>query len=410
MEEPGELTRGAMGLEKVAAIAIRHRSATVLLALVTTFAGVALIVDRPKGTVLEWLALPLIVLGGALFAWVVWPISTSPSEAPPSLASRFLRRATLDGRFVRLFPAIGIGVIIADVTYNLMLSATPAFRTEDTIVLLAASSLLGYGFVPSRFARERDFVFLFFFWINAILVLPLLLARLYYADFEKSVDVYSWVALAPQTSAVLNFLGAPNSVHQVLGSTAPGLSFTPQHLSVEVTVVISTACSGIYSFGIFAAAFVAFVLTESERLSRRVWLLLGLGLLAAYVANILRMVVIVLIGFYTDSAQTDLQNMLVAHSYAGWLIFLGWLALFWSALFKFLPKEQSSPLSDASGKATVRLEPHCGICSNLLTPVIPATRCACGAYYHRSCLDLKDRCPVCGEPPRLDGIAARGCG
>ena len=397
-----------MGLEKAVEILMRHRTVMALLALVTTFAGIALVVDRPKGTMLEWIAPPLIVVGGVLFAWAVWRTPESSVQGPPSLASRFLRRVTFEGRLVRLFPAIGVGVIVADVVYNLTVSATPAFRTEDTIVLLGAASLLTYGFFPSRFARERDFVFLFFFWINAILVLPLLLARLYYADFEKSVDVYSWIALAPETGAVLGFLGVPNVVHAVTGSTAPGLSFTPPHVGVQVTVVISTACSGIYSFGIFAAAFIAFVLTESETFSRRIWLLLGLGLLAAYVANVLRMVVIVLIGFYTDSAQTDLQNMLIAHSYAGWLIFLGWLVVFWSVLFRLLPKVERIPVSTTATTTRLRPETRCGICSNLLTPIVPAFRCACGLYYHRTCLAGAGNCPSCGEFPRFDEVAVHG--
>ena len=191
------------------------------------------------------------------------------------------------------------------------------------MVLLGASVLVGYRLVPERFERERDFVFMFCVLLNAILVAPLLLARVYYADLEKSVNVYSWVALAPQTSTVLSWLGVNNMIHPIPGDTAPGLTFSPLHVGIPVTIVITTACSGIYSFGIFASAFIAFILTEYTNLSRRVWLLMGLGLLTAYVANILRMVVIVLVGYYTDSAQTDLQNMLVAHSYAGWLIFLG---------------------------------------------------------------------------------------
>src|SRR5205807_7419955 len=110
----------------------------------------------------------------------------------------------------------------------------------------------------------------------------------------------------------------------------------------QVTVVITTACSGIYSFAIFASAFLAFVLTEYNRLTRRIWLLLALGLISSYVANVLRMVVIVLVGYYADSGQADLQDMLIAHSYAGWIIFLAWIALFWGAAFKFLPEARPS--------------------------------------------------------------------
>jgi len=386
----------------IAKLAKSHR-ATTFVALITTFAGVGLLLDRPKGSILEWLGIPLLIVGGAMFAWAVWPAGLVPVQSAPNLANRLLGWLTWDRRLVKLFPAIGIGIVIADLSYNFLLSGTPALLTEDIIVLLAAFALISYGFVPARFARERDFVLVFFIALNVILVAPLLIARAYYADFEGSVDLYSWVALAPETGAVLSFLGVPNSVHAVFGATAPGLTFTPRNMAVQVTIVITTSCSGIYSFGIFASAFAAFVLTEYERPSRRMWILLGLGLLTAYVANVLRMVVIVLVGYYTDTAQTDLQNLLIAHSYAGWLIFLGWIALFWSVAFKLIPLEGGATPAAAPHKLrSAHSELRCGICSDSLTPVIPATRCTCGAYYHRACLATARQCPSCGRSFRAD--------
>jgi len=390
-----EITRWVAALQ-------RHRSGMILAALITTFAGVGLVIDRPKGTILEWLALPLLVFGGGFLTWSLWPSSRTGGEPSNPLAARFLRRLTLDGRLLTFFPAIGVGVILADIAYNLALSATPALQTEDTIVLLGAASLLGYRFVPDRFARERDFVLLFFIWLNIILVAPLLIARLYYADLEKSVDVYSWVALAPETSALLTLLGVSNQVHAVVGSTAPGLTFTPTHFPVQVTVVITTACSGIYSFGIFASAFVAFVLTEYQKLSRRIWLLLVLGLLAAYLANVLRMVIIVLVGYYTDTAETDLQNLLIAHSYAGWLIFLAWVSLFWGIILRFVPGASVVRENNKTGVTWHRPEARCAICDTVLSPMIPATRCECGRYYHRTCFMEGGRCPSCGRRAPLN--------
>src|SRR2546421_2105677 len=278
-----------MGPKARVATLTYSRNALILVALLTTSAGVGLLIDRPKASVLEWLGVPLVVLGGGILSWTLWPAWGGETEGLRPVSTRLLRRVTLNGRLVRLFPMIGVGLIVADLMYNWTLSSTPALQTEDTIVLLAAATLLGYAFVPARFARERDFVLLFFLVLNAILVLPLMLSRLYYSDFERSVDVYSWVALAPETSAFLNLIGVSNDVHAIAGSTAPGLTFTPQHISLQVTVVITTACSGIYSFGIFASAFVSFVLTEYRNLSRQLWLFLGVGLLAAYIANVLRM-------------------------------------------------------------------------------------------------------------------------
>ena len=386
-----------MALTRWTLLAINHRRATILLSLLTTFAGVALIIDRPKGTVLEWLAVPLLAIGGALFTYVVRPRKAADADHQNSLAGRLVRLVTLRGRLVPVFPALGIGMILADFAYNLLVSATPALQTEDTIVLLAAATLCAYGFVPARFAKERDFGLIFVLALNGILVLPLLAARVYYADFERSVDVYSWVALAPQTSEILSLLGVANTLHPVVGSTAPGLTFSPRNFVGPVTIVITTACSGIYSFGIFASAFVAFVLTEYEKPSPRVWAMLGFGLLTSYAANVFRMVVIVLVGYYTDTAQTDLQNMIVAHSYAGWAIFLTWIAAFWTILLKFFGPE-SIPATRVEYAITRN---SCRICDRDLTPAILATRCECGASYHQTCLRSAGSCPRCGAAPPL---------
>jgi archaeosortase C (PEF-CTERM variant) len=390
-----------MGLRTWTGIGRRHRTVLVLVALLSAFAGTDLLLDRPKGSGLQWLGLPFLIVGAALFAWVVWPKELIvEASSKTSLASRLLNWITLRGRLTPLFPVIGVALITADVAYNFFLSATPALLAEDTMVLLAAAALLAYGFVPMRFARERDFVLVFSLALNAILVVPLLIARVYYQDFERSVDLYSWTALAPETGAVLNLFGVANTVHAVPGSTAPGLTFTPQHLGVPVTLVITTACSGIYSFGIFASAFLAFVLTEYERPSRRVWALLGLGFFTAYVANVLRMVVIVLVGYYTDTVQTDLQNMLVAHSYAGWIIFLAWVALFWGLVFRFVGfRPAAAPMAE-------RQPPRkrgvlCEVCGDALTPALPGYRCECGRFYHVACAITVEECPRCHRPMKM---------
>jgi archaeosortase C (PEF-CTERM variant) len=373
-----------------------HRRIATFVALLTTSAGIALLIDRPKGSLLAWIGMPLLVVGGAVFAWGVWPRTVSLPEAPPSLASRILRRITWNRRLIPLFPAFGIAIILADLGYNLILTSSPTLGTEDTLVLLGGITLIVYNLVPRRFAKERDFVLLFFLALNAILVVPLLVARAYYAEVEHSVDVYSWVALAPETSFVLNLLGVSNSVHAVAGSTAPGLTFTPKNLAVQATVVITTACSGIYSFGIFASAFLAFVLTEYERPSARMWMLLGLGLATSYVANVFRMVIIVLVGYYTDTQATDLQNMLIAHSYAGWVIFLMWIALFWGILLKAIPQNRRvRPV--ILPRLRTPMAATCRACGLLLSPAIPAVRCTCGLFYHRACGDAESACVSCGQ-------------
>jgi exosortase/archaeosortase family protein len=387
-----------MGLDTWISRLAKNRRGLALIGLIVAFTGLTMVLNPTHAPELQWIGLPILVAGAALLAFLMWPGAKFRPEERSSMGALFIHRLTLQGRLVRFFPGLGIALIVADLGYNVFLSASPALLTEDVLVLLSAAALVGYGFVPPAHARERDFALLFFLFLNLILVAPLLGTRLATRNVDASVDVYSWIALAPEVSVMLSALGISNSVHAVAGYTAPGLSFTPTHFSVQVTVVISTACSGIYSFGIFAAAFLAFVVTEYSSFSRRLWLFLSLGFLTSYAANLLRMVVIVLIGYYTDSAQTDLQNMLLAHSYAGWVIFLTWIALFWGVLFKFLPFEAGGKWQDSSledGPSATRRANVCGICKEALSPAIPGSRCACGALYHAVCLFDAGRCSAC---------------
>src|SRR5436309_1473554 len=166
-----------MSLKELLEAFAKYRRATALLAIITTFAGVALLLDRPKGTVLEWLSLPLMISGGSLFVWAVWP-GTEPQSGPDaSLASYFVRKLTFQSRLVPFFPALGLALIAIDIIYNTTASASPSFQTEDIIVLLMAGTLLGYGVIPIRLASERDFFFLLSVWLNRIPVGPLIIDR-----------------------------------------------------------------------------------------------------------------------------------------------------------------------------------------------------------------------------------------
>jgi len=152
-------------------------------------------------------------------------------------------------------------------------------------------------------------------------------------------------------------------------------------------------------------AFLAFVLTEYERMTQRVWILLGVGLMTSYLANVLRMVVIVLIGYYTDTGETDLQNMLAAHSYAGWIIFLAWIALFWGIVFQFFGSPTRAEI-EAKTVIPRNRGVRCGICTESLTPLLPGYRCQCGKFYHAACATTVGECPRCHRKMRLPQTAA----
>ena len=385
-----------MRFSKVEALLRRHRTVSVLAGLLLVFAGVDLLFNPPKGQFIEFFGIPFLVAGLAVLALVFRRRDAFVAgEVRRTLGSRLIDRLTFGRRIVPFLPAAAIAIITMDLAYNLLVFGGLSIGTEDTAVLLFAAALFVYPLVPAGFGRERDFVLLFMGVFIAILVVPLLLARLYYQDLERSVDIYSWTALAPQTAWTLNLLGVPARVEAFPWTTAPGVTFATQS-GAQLTVIITTACSGIYSFGIFASAFVAFVLTEYERFEPRVFVLLGLGFATAYVANVLRMVMIVLFGVYSATPEASLQNMLVAHSNLGWIIFLGWISLFWAIVFKFVVRRPGPAPKPEPRKRGVL----CGICEDVLTPALPGYRCECGKFYHVACAVTVEECSKCHRPMR----------
>lgn len=388
----------SMDFAKAVGWAKGHRNVLVVAALVFVLAGFDLLVNRPKDLGVQWFSLPLLGAGLGILVLVLWPTARpGPRPVQDTLARRLLWWATGRGRLAPLFPVAGIAVVVADLAFNAFVSSTPELLVHDQAVLFFGGILIAYPYVPGRYARERDFVFLFVLVLVAILVIPLAFLRLFVGDPNASVDVYSTFALAPQTSGILNLIGVQNTIVYGAAEGAPGLAFRTAS-GLDVQVYITSACSGIYSFAIFTSAFTAFVLTEQRRLTRRVAAFFVLGVLLAYIANVLRMVVIVYVGYAVDTPETGLQSLLVAHSNAGWIIFLLWIALFWVLLFRFLPMEKPAAASAAPGPR--RRGAFCGICAIVLTPAIPATRCACGKMYHVECLDAEGRCPNCSEPAK----------
>lgn len=384
-----------MDINRAVGWAKGHRTALVVTGLIFVLAGADLLLNRPKDLGVQWAAVPLLAAGFAILVLIFWP-TARPGPHPPgdSLAHRLLWWATARGRLVPFFPIVGLAVVLGDLAYNAFLSAEPNLLTHDQGALLLGGVLIAYRLVPERYGRERDFVLLFVASLAVILVFPVVLARLLLEDPGASVDFYSAYALAPQTSGLLNLLGVPNEIVFLPPETAPGLAFTTAG-GLDVIVFITSACSGVYSFAIFASAFAAFVLTEQRRLTARVGAFFALGILLAYLANVLRMVVIVYVGFSLDTPEQGLQNLIVAHSNAGWIIFLLWIGLFWFLLFRFLPREL--PAEDAAAPRP-RRGVFCGICGVVLTPAIPATRCECGRFYHEECLQGEGRCPNCQAP------------
>jgi exosortase/archaeosortase family protein len=164
---------------------------------------------------------------------------------------------------------------------------------------------------------------------------------------------------------------------------------------LPIILRISLSCSGLYSVAIFVSAFIAFVAVEYKKFDRKVAYLLGLGILLAWIANIIRMTIIVVVGYYKGA-----ETMVWVHNNIGEFIFMAWVALFWWFMFRYfgvleLKAEPVKKERKKSGK--------CVSCGEPLSPTIPTTRCECGAMSHSGCILMNGmRCPSCGVEMDLE--------
>jgi archaeosortase C (PEF-CTERM variant) len=320
-----------------------------LLGLVLAFQGLALAIASPKEVTVHWwmrLVGIAMALGGLWYLYRYLPrevLSLPMSEAakeraahelvrkltlgesPTTLAERLTDRLTLQGRLVPFFPVIGAIVIALDLYWNLVLTRSTEFLTYDWLALMTGAFLIVYEWVPRGWDRERDFTFVFLLALALLLLFPVLLERAAEGNPSSSVGIsaYSEYLLAKPVDAMMRLSGVHTHIDGIT-ITFPGPD------GRDIRLLIATSCSGVYSFAIFTSAFLAFVGSEFRAWDRRLKWFLGLGIVAAYCANLLRMYIIVMVGHKWGS-----DAMMWAHANAGWLIYMAWVGAFWWLLFRW---------------------------------------------------------------------------
>ncbi len=327
-----------------------------LLGLVITFQGLALVITSNKLVSTYWWMRVVglaMAIGGLYYLYRYLPreVFSQPmgeaakakaardmvmrlarGERPRTLGERFISWATLEGRLVPLFPVIGAVIIALDLWWNLALTGSTEFLTYDALALLIGLYLIVYRWVPEDLSREREFTFVFFFSLAFLLLVPVLIERAAAGNAASSagISAYSEYLLAKPVDWMLRASGVSSSID---GITISFLTVDAE----RINLLIATSCSGVYSFAIFTSAFIAFVATEFTEWDGRLKWFLGLGILAAYLANLLRMYIIVMVGHFYGS-----DALLWAHANVGWIIYMAWIALFWWLLFRWFFRDRAA--------------------------------------------------------------------
>ena len=101
------------------------------------------------------------------------------------------------------------------------------------------------------------------------------------------------------------------------------------------SVKIGKSCSGLYSVGLFITFYTTFILLEyGGKFDKVALYLFLLGICFAYLANLIRMTLIIIVGHYYGT-----DALLFVHNNLGWLIFTFWIFIFIRILSSLVPTD-----------------------------------------------------------------------
>lgn len=321
-----------------------------LIGIITLIAGLDIAILLSK---LPRLIGILFIFAGLLLIYLDWKrnkVSFSISwrkkekrKPEPRLSEKLITKLTFNKKLIQYFPIVGIAIIIFVIWLNLVISQS-GFGSFDSVVIAFGVILVIYPYLFEKYRIEMDFILLFFAFLIFILIFPLWLSVMLTGSRTglESQGGLVTIFLSLPLAGILSLLGIENTVN------GPILNFEMQNGAIG-SIGIAASCAGIYSLGIFLAAYIAFVLSEFSKFNRRIGYLLILGVIATYLANLLRMTIIILAGYYNgigDPRNPEPFTLVWMHEYAGEIIFICWAALFWWLAFYYLMGDEQKDRSE----------------------------------------------------------------
>ena len=215
---------------------------------------------------------------------------------------------------------ISMVLIISVLLYEYFLSAN-SFGNYSLLLLILGIYILVFDRINYRYNYEKFFVLNFITIYLLLLLLPLLFFGVS-NSFNSSGANFVFVKyfLASPLSFFLNLSGIEAvALDQILSYRDVNGELTKIHIARE--------CTGIDSVIIFLSAYIAYLINELSLKNSLFFKFLLLGVLISYIANLLRMYLIIIVGYYYGAA-----SLYWAHTNLGWIIFIFWMWIFWTFL------------------------------------------------------------------------------
>jgi len=211
------------------------------------------------------------------------------------------RSHIITGSKVRM---LGGGLILgADITYNVLTQSE--LGTLDIMTFLLGVSLIAYSIDNEEINRMGKFGT----YMSGTFIPLFLIFFTFFGHFNIDfLHVFDHHFVLLPSVFILKMIGIPVEVISTETVRIQGVE--------EISVVIGGPCSGLYSMFLLIGIMVAYTLIESIE-KGKFYSLLFITIAVAYLANLMRVTILYLLGFYYGK-----ELMFAVHVHLGWVIFV----------------------------------------------------------------------------------------
>ncbi|WP_094229080.1 archaeosortase C [Methanolobus psychrotolerans] len=218
------------------------------------------------------------------------------------LISRMKLKDTKGLKSSKNYMLIGGFIVAADLIYNYVNKSS--LGTLDSMVFFLGVSLIAMG------TGKRDLKQLgeFGFYISLVFTILYLIFYSFFGHFNIDfLHLFDHYFVLMPTVALIKLFGIPVEIIAIETVILYGAE--------PMTIVIGGPCSGLYSMFLLIGIVAGY--SRIERMdTKRTFSLLGLAVAIAYIANLVRVVIL-----YVTAYLYGMDAMMVVHTHIGWMIF-----------------------------------------------------------------------------------------
>ena len=277
-----------------------------------------------------------IAIGATIFIYGMWQKDGKESPITKGILISLLSKFLNEKQIETILPLSGFILLVGWTLLKIFVTGDTGLTMGDVIITLLAISVILYYFGPSKYQIEKDFIVLYLIFLTIVFAIIVPVTMSISGESYASFSAYSEFYLVTQPVAFIsNIFGA--NVNAVLDLQSGGMSNNLEfsYHGRLIVLGIGITCSGLYTFGLFFSAFLSFIIVKYRKIDRYIGTALLIGAFVTWASNIVRMVIVVLVG-----AAYGFQALAIVHMYIGIVLFVLFASVFWVLIVRWLDKKE----------------------------------------------------------------------